>query len=88
MWLHDGLASDLKAQGVRVLTYGYHSHLVQNKGLQNIEDFASTFRVALLAIRRSANNAMLRWRGYPERGRRTGEARDLYHVPVIAMALP
>jgi hypothetical protein len=60
MWLRDGLANDLKAEGVRVLTYGYDSHLVQNKSFQNIEDVASTFRVALSAIRRTGHHAMPR----------------------------
>ena len=60
MWLRDGLPRDLKADGVRVLTYGYDSQLFQNKSFQNIEDIASTFRKALSAVRRTDNNVVPR----------------------------
>jgi len=60
MWLRDGLPKDLKADGVRVLTYGYDSQLFENKSFQNIEDIASTFRKALSAVRRTDNNVMPR----------------------------
>jgi hypothetical protein len=60
MWLRDGLPKDLKADGVRVLAYGYDSQLFQNKSFQNIEDIASTFRKALSAVRRAGNNIMPR----------------------------
>lgn len=50
MWLRDALPRDLK--GARVLIYGYNTTIADSKSFQDLEALASTFRRALVSIRR------------------------------------
>lgn len=49
MWLTDSLPSDIP--GVRVLTYGYDSHLHKSNSFQDIEAISSSFRTNLGTVR-------------------------------------
>jgi hypothetical protein len=53
MWLRDSLPYDLP--GVRILTYGYDSHLVGGQSFQGVEALATEFRTHIAAIRRTTN---------------------------------
>ena len=53
MWLRDSLPYDLP--GVRILTYGYDSHLADSQSFQGVEDLATEFRVLTAAIRKTTN---------------------------------
>jgi len=49
MWLRDSLPGDLP--GVRILIYGYETHLVNSQSFQNMEALATAFRTHIAAIR-------------------------------------
>jgi hypothetical protein len=53
MWLRDSLSHDIP--GLRVLIYGYDTHLPDSESLQDLEAISSSFRTALRAIRRQAS---------------------------------
>jgi protein SERAC1 len=53
MWLRDSLPYDLP--GVRILVYGYDSHLVGSPSFQGLEALATEFRTQIAAIRRTTN---------------------------------
>jgi hypothetical protein len=53
MWLRDSLPYDLP--GVRILTYGYDSHLVGSQSFQGVEALATEFRTQIAAIRKTTN---------------------------------
>jgi hypothetical protein len=53
MWLRDSLPSDLP--GVRILVYGYETHLVNSQSFQNMEALATAFRTHIAAIRSETN---------------------------------
>lgn len=50
MWLRDALPRDL--HGARVLVYGYDTQIADSKSIQDLEAWASTFRRALVSVRR------------------------------------
>lgn len=52
MWLRDSLPHDLP--GIRVLIYGYDSHLAGSNSFQDLEAIASSFRTSIGSIRRQA----------------------------------
>jgi hypothetical protein len=53
MWLRDSLPCELP--GVRILTYGYDSHLVGSQSFQGVEALATEFRTQIAAIRKTTN---------------------------------
>jgi hypothetical protein len=53
MWLRDSLPYELP--GVRILTYGYDSHLVGSQSFQGVEALATEFRTQIAAIRKTTN---------------------------------
>jgi hypothetical protein len=53
MWLRDSLPYDLP--GVRILTYGYDSHLSGSQSFQGMEALATEFRTHIAAIRKATN---------------------------------
>jgi protein SERAC1 len=55
MWLRDSLGHDLKFGGdgrpvARIIIYGYESCLAGTSNFQNLEDLATSFHTALLAL--------------------------------------
>lgn len=50
MWLRDDLPRDLR--GARALIYGYNTKIADSKSFQDLEALASTFRRALVSVRR------------------------------------
>jgi len=53
MWLRDSLPYDLP--GVRILLYGYDSHLVGSQSFQGLEALATEFRTHIATIRNTTN---------------------------------
>lgn len=58
MWLRDALPYDITHNSAdtpiaRVMTYGYESRVSQSKSIQNLEDLASSFHTALIALARA-----------------------------------
>jgi hypothetical protein len=53
MWLRDSLPHDIP--GLRVLIYGYDTHLHNSESFQDLEAISSSFRTALRAIRKQPN---------------------------------
>lgn len=53
MWLRDSLPHDLP--GVRILIYGYDSHLVGSQSFQGIEALAIEFRTHIATIRKATD---------------------------------
>ena len=49
MWLRDSLAFDLP--GIRILVYGFDSHLSKSDSFQSISSVADQFQDSLCAIR-------------------------------------
>jgi hypothetical protein len=53
MWLRDSLPHDLP--GVRILIYGYDSHLVGSQSFQGMDALATEFRTHIATIRKATN---------------------------------
>ncbi|KAH6980866.1 hypothetical protein BKA56DRAFT_485948 [Ilyonectria sp. MPI-CAGE-AT-0026] len=58
MWLRDALPYDITHNNddtpiARVMTYGYESRVSQSKSIQNLEDLATSFHTALIALARA-----------------------------------
>jgi hypothetical protein len=49
MWLRDSLPTDLP--GIRILLYGYETHLYGSRSFQDLEGLAAALRTDLEAIR-------------------------------------